>query len=1112
MSSLGHRSPERRSSAPWHSAFRFLLALVMALAVCLSGVLRRTEGQSTSTCNITYQLTTQWNVGFQVQMTIVNTGPAVSSWTIQWTFPSTQTITQLWNGVVTQTGQNVTVQNASYNGTIATGGSVTFGFNGAWSGSNPNPTSFTFNGQTCGGSAPSIITSVSALNVSQGQSAQFGVKLSAAPSSNVTVTVARVSGNTDLSVSAGSTLTFTPANFATQQTVTVSAGTAATGNADIRASAQGLTSVDVTATEISNTVPMILTSANAINVPEGGSAQYGVRLSSAPASNVTVTVARASGDTNLSVTSGGTLTFTPTNFAAQQQVTLSVPATATTVNQTAVIRASASGLANTDVTATEVAPPPIAILTDQTRTMPVLEGGSAQFGVKLASAPNTNVTVTVARLAGTTDLSVTGGATLTFTPANFNTFQEVTIGAAKNMGIVNETAVFQASGPNLTSTTVNVLQFDTDGTPIDQRTFIAALNGASEVPPTTSTATGSATIVLSPDETAALVSLSFSNLSSPETAAHVHGPADPGNSAPGALLDLDQPLGQVSNLLWIFQPTAGLQPADIVTALKSGRLYSNVHTANLPSGEIRGWFFAPSSGGGGGGGTSGGPSDFARFLDEATFGATSADLAHAQAIGFDAWLTEQFNAQASNYNNLVQLQAGTFVSYPVKLRFFQNAMTGQDQLRQRMAFALSQILVAADVGNKDGTGDPTAMVSQYHNILINNAFGNYRTLLRQIANSPIMGTFLTLVNSAKRDPAANTQPNENFIRELWQLFSIGTFKLNLDGSAQLDASGRPLETYTIAEIQEGARALTGWVYAPGTGQASMPPNPFNPFLPMIPNEAAHDTGSKTVLNGAVIPAGQTTTQDLDSIIDNVFNHPNVGPFISRQLIQQFVTSNPSPAYIMRVAQVFNNDGTGVRGNLQAVIRAILLDPEARGDAKTDASYGKLREPALFLTHLFRSLNCTGAMWGIAQRSRAMGENVFSAPDVFNFYQPDFRVVVNGQAIFAPPAEILNATTIIQRLNLLNDLLFGNIQAGGDPNPTGSDTSTVVLNFAPWDQLASNPASLVDGLNQALMHGSMSATMRQDVINAVTSVGSNNHQRAQTAIYIIAASMQYQVQR
>jgi uncharacterized protein (DUF1800 family) len=412
------------------------------------------------------------------------------------------------------------------------------------------------------------------------------------------------------------------------------------------------------------------------------------------------------------------------------------------------------------------------------------------------------------------------------------------------------------------------------------------------------------------------------------------------------------------------------------------------------------------------------------------------------------------------------------------------------------------------------------MVSQYHDILLRNAFGNYRTLLREMSVSPIMGTYLTLVNSQKANPTTNTQPDENYARELWQLFSIGTFWLNPDGTVMLDGQGRPLETYTIAEIQESARALTGWNYAPAAGQPNQGNNnPLNPFAPMIPNPANHDTGSKTLLKalpngqGQVIPANQTVDQDLDSVINNVFNHPNVGPFIGRQLIQHLVTSNPSPAYVARITAVFNNNGQGVRGDLRAVVRAILLDPEARGNSKSAPIYGKLREPALFLTHFFRALNCTGGMWGIPQRSRGMAQDVFSPPSVFSFYQPDFRIVVNGQPVVAPPAQLLTTSTIIQRLNLLNDFLFAPpIQPGGDPNPTGSPTTSVVFDFAPWDQLAPNPAQLVDRLNEALMHNSMSAQMRQRVIDAVTSIQNNNRMRVQTAIYIIASSMQYQVQR
>ncbi len=431
-----------------------------------------------------------------------------------------------------------------------------------------------------------------------------------------------------------------------------------------------------------------------------------------------------------------------------------------------------------------------------------------------------------------------------------------------------------------------------------------------------------------------------------------------------------------------------------------------------------------------------------------------------------------------------------------------------------MAFALSQIVVAADIGNQDGTGNPTAMVSQYHDILTRNAFGNYRTLLREMSVSPIMGTYLTLVNSKRADPATNAQPDENYIRELWQLFTVGTFRLNPDGSVMLDNQGRPLETYTIADIQEGARALTGWIYAPATGQPNLGDNnPLNPFAPMIANTTNHDPGSKTLLNGQVIPAGQTVVQDLDSVIDNVFNHPNVGPFIGRQLIQHLVTSNPSQAYIARITAVFNNNGSGVRGDLRAVVRAILIDPEARGNSKTAPIYGKLREPALFITHLFRTLNCTGGMWGIPQRSRTMGQNIFSPPSVFSFYQPDFRIIVNGQPVVAPPAQMLTTSTIIQRMNMLDNFLFSPpIQSGGDPNPSGSPNTSVVFDFAPWDQLAPNPTQLVDRLNEALMHNSMSSQMRQRVIDAVTSIQNNNRMRVQTAIYIIASSMQYQVQR
>jgi hypothetical protein len=1223
---------------PWRAIRLLLFALVIMVIASGVGELKRTKGQTSSPCSPSYRETTFWNVGFQGEVTVVNNGPAINGWTVTFMFPTTtQTIYELWHGTFTQSGQTVTVRNASYNANIPTGGSIVFGFNANWSGSHPAPTGFTLNGQSCGGGggAPVIQTSVTTLNVNEGGSAQLGVRLSSAPASNVTVNVARLSGDTDLTVSGGATLTFTPTNFGTFQNATISAAEDAdstNGSAIIRASSTGLPNVDVTANEVDNDPPpmvgiqtsvstlsvneggsaqfgvrlsaapsggtatvnvmrvsgdtdltvgggatLTFTSANfgtfqnvtinaaedadtangsavfrasgtnlgsadvtanevdndppamiaiqtsvaTLNVNEGGSAQYGVRLASAPAATVTVNVARLSGDTDLTVTGGATLMFSPTNFGTFQNVTISAAQDGDMANGSAVIRASGANLISADVTANEVDNDvPIAIQTNLIRTLPVIENSSATFGVRLAAAPPANVTVNVARLNGDADLRVVGPGTLTFTPTNFSTFQNVTISAVEDADITNGTAMFQMSGTGLTNAAADVSEFDNDGAPVAQRTFVAILNGANEVPPVTTSASGTSTVILSPDETSALVSLNFTGLGSPQTAAHLHGPAAPGNNAPGTILDLDQPLGQVSNLLWNIQPVGGLSVLQQVVALKSGQIYANVHTANNPSGEIRGWLFViddgiedpPDPGGGG-------FADAARFLEQATFGPTVAEVNRVMQIGFDPWLNEQFALPITGYNNLVTLQQGTFVSYPRKLQFFRNAMTAPDQLRQRVAWALSQIVVAANIGDQDGNGNPTAMVSQYQDILLRNAFGNYRTLIREMSVSPIMGTYLTLVNSQRANTATGAQPDENYIRELWQLFTIGTFRLNPNGTVMLDGQGRPLEAYTQAEIQEGARALTGWNYAPAAGQPNQGNNnPLNPFAAMITNAANHDTGSKTLLTypgqqSTAVPANQTVEQDLDSVINNVFNHPNVGPFIGRQLIQHLVTSNPSPAYVGRITAVFNNNGQGVRGDLRAVVRAILLDPEARGNSKVDPAYGKLREPALFFTHLFRGLGCTGGMWGIPQRSRSLGQDIFSPPSVFNYYQPDFRVVVNGQSIFAPPAQLLTTSTIIGRFNLLNEFLFAPpIQPGGDPNPTGTPTTSVVLDFAPFDQLAPNPTNLVNELNTRLMHGSMSAQMRQTVIDAVTSIQNNNRLRVQTAIYIIASSMQYQVQR
>src|SRR2546427_634807 len=272
----------------WRNFRLPLFALAIMLIASGVGELKKTQGQSSTTCNIPYQENTAWDVGFQGMVTITNSGPAINGWTVTFTFPvATQTIYQLWNGVFTQTGQNVTVTNAPYNANIPTGGSVNFGFNANWSGSHPAPTGLTLNGQSCGGggSGPVIQTSVTTLAVNEGASAQFGVRLASAPTRNVTVTVARLSGDTDLSVTAGATLTFTPTNFGTFQNVTISAAEDAdstNGTAVFRASGTGLTSADVNVSEVDNDPEIISipTSAMSLNDNEGASAQFGVRLAS----------------------------------------------------------------------------------------------------------------------------------------------------------------------------------------------------------------------------------------------------------------------------------------------------------------------------------------------------------------------------------------------------------------------------------------------------------------------------------------------------------------------------------------------------------------------------------------------------------------------------------------------------------------------------------------------------------------------------------------------------------------------------------------------------------------------------------------------------------------
>ena len=479
----------------------------------------------------------------------------------------------------------------------------------------------------------------------------------------------------------------------------------------------------------------------------------------------------------------------------------------------------------------------------------------------------------------------------------------------------------------------------------------------------------------------------------------------------------------------------------------------------------------------------------ARFLEQSTFGPTPALIQHVQQVGLQPFLNEQFSATASSYPTP---PANSDISV-VKQRFFTNALTGQDQLRQRVTWALAQIFVVSN----QKIGDPTAF-TLWMNMLQKDAFGNFSTLLNDVTLSPTMGHYLDMVRNDKPDPNSGTQPNENYAREILQLFSIGLAQLNPDGTPQVDSNGVPVPTYTQDTIIGFAHVFTGWTYPTRSGQTAFFYNGEYYGGPMIPFDSHHDTGQKLLLNGVTLPAGGTTQSDLTAALQNIVSHPNVGPFLSRQLIQHLVTSNPTPAYVARITAIFNDNGSGVRGDLKAVVNAILMDSEARrGDDPTQvqASDGHLKEPVLFMMNLLRATNATSDGANLNNYVSNMKQEPFESPTVFNFYPPDN--VIAGTTLLGPEFRIFNSTTAISRINFVNDLAFGNV---------GSTTKTDISSYV---ALAPNPAELVDSLSGVLTHGPLSDGARSTIITTVTNL-TDNTKRAQTALYLVGSSSQFQV--
>ncbi len=490
----------------------------------------------------------------------------------------------------------------------------------------------------------------------------------------------------------------------------------------------------------------------------------------------------------------------------------------------------------------------------------------------------------------------------------------------------------------------------------------------------------------------------------------------------------------------------------------------------------------------------------ARFLAQATFGPSPASLAELRSLNYNygAWINQQAALPVTSaVDLLVAAKAADSTITTIDRNHNRRARTqvmliANDQLRQRVAYALSQILVISDADSL--IGDAREGSSHYYDMLARNALGNFRTLLMDVTRHPMMGRYLSHYKNRKANTTTGTRPDENYAREIMQLFTIGLYKLNPDGTYQLGTDNKPVEVYTNDDITEFARVFTGFTddsannTGTGTGRLDFPSAAANYTSPMRMWENQHDTGAKQLLaySGAAkpsLPASQTGLQDVQDAIDNLFEHPNTAPFVCRQLIQRLVTSNPSNAYVGRVAAVFTNNGSGVRGDLLAVVRAILLDDEARTPSFiADPHHGKLQEPFLRLTRIMRACGytvTTGTLpYDLTYRfsENTMGQFPLGAPSVFNFYLPEFAPAgpVEEAGLVAPEFQILNSVYGVA----FHNSVYNFIQ---------TSAGNFTLDLGTLDSLAADTARLLDHLDLYYTHGTMCAETRAAITTAVNKV-------------------------
>lgn len=526
-----------------------------------------------------------------------------------------------------------------------------------------------------------------------------------------------------------------------------------------------------------------------------------------------------------------------------------------------------------------------------------------------------------------------------------------------------------------------------------------------------------------------------------------------------------------------------------------------------------------------------------RFLARATYGPIEAEIQSLAQGGYAAWFAAQF-AQAptsalaylDRERPLYQAKMSDVGMSQMDEAFWTGVTRGSDALRQRAVFALSQIFVISTEGSALG-GEPYA-IGSFYDMLGRNAFGNFRTLLEEVSLHPAMGRYLShLANEKESTKTVSGQtvtrvPDENYAREVMQLFTIGLWQLNADGTQQKDGGGNPIPTYGQDEILGMAKVFTGFswghcnvsedaCFRGGRNGSTQDPGLQRWRLSMQAFDRFHSTAEKRIVGGKTIAGGGTAQGDLRQALDALFNHPNVGPFIGRQLIQRLVTSNPSPAYVARVAAAFADNGQGVRGDMKVVLQAVLLDPEARDAGKlADPAWGKLREPVAKYGQFLRAFGVKASsgytrIGDLSNPVSGLGQSPFRSPSVFNFYRPDFappgRLLDNG--LNAPEFQITHETTVTGNINFADGIVR---------RSAGSNPDTLVADYSAFLADASAPDRLVDRLNLLLAANALQPATRASVADALKAMADKNDtdklNRVRTAVFLVMASPDYLIQK